>query len=222
MKAALYARVSTIDKDQNPEVQLVQLREFCQRMGWEIFHEYTDKASAVDYVHRVAWTDMMRAAAARRFDYLLVWDLTRAFRSSIHALNSLEMLQKYGVNFVCINHSDIRTDTPTGKAIFTILAAFAEMEREGIKERSQAGMDYAKKHGTKSGLPIGRPRAPFDFAKVCNALRLGKKSYTEASRILSEDSKNPVTAGFVFNRVKREAEARGISHEDLLKEIMRD
>lgn len=220
MKVALYARVSTIDKEQNPEVQLTQLREYCRLHDWEIYKEFVDQASAVDYLHRTAWAQMMKEAASRRFNYVLVFDITRAFRSSIHAHNSLEMLNGYNVHFRCFNQPELNTDTPYGKMLFAILAALAEMEREQIKERVTAGMDYAKEHGTKSGNAIGRPRAPLDFTNVCNALRVGKKSYTEAARILSQDLRKPLTAGFVFNRVKREAAARGIPHEDLLREIM--
>jgi DNA invertase Pin-like site-specific DNA recombinase len=222
MKVALYARVSTVDKEQNPEVQFKQLREYCQRMEWTVYKEYVDKASAVDYLHRTGWTQMMKEASTRQFDLLLVWRLSRAFRSRIQAHNSLETLQRYKVDFRSYAEPSIDTGTLGGKIIIDILAALAEAEREEIQENVIAGMAYAKEHGTKSGHPIGRPRAPVDFAKVCKALREGKKSYSEAARILSADVNKHLTPGFVFNRVKREAAVLGIPHGDLLAEIIKD
>ena len=61
MRVALYARVSTIDKDQNPETQMRLLREHAARLGWEVAGEYVDTVSAVDYSHRVAWRNVLAA-----------------------------------------------------------------------------------------------------------------------------------------------------------------
>ena len=85
MKAALYARVSTADKDQNTEVQLSKLRDYCHEMGWIVYREYVDEASAADFSGRVGWKHLMKDAALHKFDVLLVWEIDRAFRSVIHA-----------------------------------------------------------------------------------------------------------------------------------------
>jgi DNA invertase Pin-like site-specific DNA recombinase len=215
MKVALYARVSTVDKDQNPEVQLKQLREYCGRMDWEIYKEYVDQASAVDLLHRTAWTQLMKDASTRRFELVLVWRLSRAFRSRIHAHNSLEVLQRYKVDFRSYSEPSIDTGTMAGKIILDVLAALAEGEREEIRENVLAGMAYAKEHGTKSGLPVGRPRVDIGFTKVCKALRLAEFSYTEAAKALNKETGEKITPGFIYNRVKREADVRGVSMEEL-------
>ena len=59
MKVALYARVSTSDKDQDPETQLMPMRDFCAAQGWEVFDEYVDYASANDQTHRIRWRDLL-------------------------------------------------------------------------------------------------------------------------------------------------------------------
>ncbi len=73
MKVALYARVSTSDKDQNPETQLVPMREFVQPPSLVTFEEYVDYASATDLLHRVQWWQLLEDASKRRFDLLLGW-----------------------------------------------------------------------------------------------------------------------------------------------------
>jgi DNA invertase Pin-like site-specific DNA recombinase len=171
MKTALYARVSTIDKDQNPEVQLSKLREYCRVMGWEIFKEYVDHASAADLSGRRDWTLMMKNAAARRFQVLVVWKIDRAFRSVVHACSSLNILKGYGVSFHSYMEPAMDTTTPQGEFLFNILAAVAELERGTISQRSRAGQDYARLHGTKSGLPIGRRPLNIPSQTICERLR---------------------------------------------------
>ena len=79
MKIAIYARVSTSDKEQNPDTQLLPLRDFCSAQGWEVYREYADQASANDLGHRRAWREMLDDAAKRRFSSVLVFKLDRAF-----------------------------------------------------------------------------------------------------------------------------------------------
>jgi len=88
-------------------------------------------------------------------------------------------------------------------------------EKEEIRENVLAGMAYAKEHGTKSGLPVGRPRVDIGFTKVCKALRLAEFSYTEAAKALNKETGEKITPGFIYNRVKREADVRGVSMEEL-------
>ncbi len=81
MKLAIYARVSTSDKEQDPETQLLPLREFAEAQVWEIYRTYIDMAPATDLAHRYAWRELLEDASKRRFDLLLVWRMDRAFRS---------------------------------------------------------------------------------------------------------------------------------------------
>jgi DNA invertase Pin-like site-specific DNA recombinase len=220
MRAALYARVSTIDKDQNPEVQLVPLREYSSSMKWES-EDYVDKSPAADLEHRIAWTKMMKDASLHKFDVLLVWKLDRAFRSLIHAKNTIDMLRRYNIHFRSLNDPGMDTNTPNGELLFNILASFAQYEKDMIAQRVIAGMEYAKVHGTKSGVPIGRRRLDVDLQRLCKALLESKNgdgsaNFSAAGRKLGGES-----AGFVSQRLTREAQRRQISREDLLKEILK-
>jgi DNA invertase Pin-like site-specific DNA recombinase len=101
-------------------------------------------------------------ADARRgsFDVLLIWRFDRLSRSVTHFVQVVEELRRLGIELVSHEQS-FDTTTPMGKFTLTMFAALAELEREVIRERVQAGMDYARTHGTKSGKPIGRPAAVF-------------------------------------------------------------
>jgi DNA invertase Pin-like site-specific DNA recombinase len=96
MKVALYARVSTSDKDQNPETQLLPLREFVVAQDWSISREYLDQAPATDLLRRVQWRQLLDEASKRRFDLVLVWRMDRAFRSVLDAATTLERLRNWG------------------------------------------------------------------------------------------------------------------------------
>lgn len=90
MRVALYARVSTNDRDQDPETQLVALRDFAAAQGWEVAREYVDHAPANDPGHRTAWRELLDDAARRRFALVAVFKLDRAFRSVKHMHDTLD------------------------------------------------------------------------------------------------------------------------------------
>ncbi|MFQ5874642.1 MAG: recombinase family protein, partial [Dehalococcoidia bacterium] len=89
MKVAPYGRVSTSDKDQDPETQLIQLRDFCKAQGWEIYREYVDRAPANDLAQRAEWRRMLDDGVKRKFKVVLVFKLDRAFRSVKHMHDTL-------------------------------------------------------------------------------------------------------------------------------------
>jgi len=222
LKAALYARVSTTDKNQNPEVQLEVLREYCRQMGWDVYQEYVDYASAADLVGRKQWVALMKAASTRRFDILLVWKIDRAFRSVIQAVGSLKSLRAYHVGFRSYTESAIDTTTPYGEFMFNVLAAFAELEREQIRQRVNAGMQHAKAHGTKSGLPIGRKPLNIGLKNVSEALQShykalrgehsGRIKHLTVRRTAAELKVSP---GYVYQVVKQ----NGLSVDAILSEV---
>ncbi|SRR6266566_9491236 len=144
-------RVSTRDKDQDPELQLVPLREYARQHGWGAV-EYVDLAPAGDLRRRTAWRRLLGDAAHRRVDAILVWKLDRAFRSSMHAHAALADLDHHGVGFIAITQT-FDTTSPTGRLVFAILAAVAEMERDLIAERVKEGMRLAASKGVKLGRP---------------------------------------------------------------------
>ncbi len=96
-RVGIYARVSTSDKDQNVETQLLPLRDFAQAQGWEIRCEYIDYAPATDLAHRNQWRQLLDDASRRKLDLVLVWKMDRAFRSVLDAATTLERLRGWGV-----------------------------------------------------------------------------------------------------------------------------
>lgn len=153
MIVATYARVSTSDKNQNPESQLLALRDYWQAMGWEIFGEYVDQASASDLGHRTRWRDLQDDAAKKKFKGVLVFKLDRAFRSVKHVHDTLAAWELVGISFMSVREQ-FDTSTALGRLLLNLLASLAEFELEMIRERVKAGMDRARRQGIK----IGRPR----------------------------------------------------------------
>jgi len=157
IRAALYARVSTLkrgDKTQDPEIQLSQLREHAKQQGWTI-EEYVDRGVSGAKESRPELDRLMRDAQGKKFDVVLVWKFDRFARSVIHLHKALQSLRDLGIRFMSLTEA-ADTQTTSGRFMFTILGAVAEMERELIAERTKAGMNYVKANGTKSGVPVGR------------------------------------------------------------------
>ena len=173
MRAAIYTRCSMrgtskySDKrafDQNPEVQEAPLRAFIQARGWTLAKVYSDRESGRKS-SRPGLKELMNAARRREIDVILVWKFDRMSRSVSHFLEVVEELRTLGVDLV--SHSQaFDSTTPMGKFTLTMFAALGELEVEIIKERVLAGLDYARKHGTKSGRAIGRPRRVFSRDQV--------------------------------------------------------
>jgi len=182
---ALYARVSTRDKNQDPEMQLEPMRQYCRARGWE-FTEYVDHASAADMAGRKAWAALLKATSRRQADHVFAWALDRPFRSVLHCLRTLEDWQHHGVGFACLTQAGIDTTSATGRLMLTILAAVAEFERGLIAERVKEGMANAKRKGTHLGRPTAaeRPHVRRHLAAVAAELARGGISKREAARRL--------------------------------------
>lgn len=151
MKTALYARVSTDDKNQDPETQLLAVREFCERAGWEIVQEYVDRARAKDYAKRRSWQQLLKDGRMRKFQVVLVFRLDRAFRSVRECLNCLQDWQDRGISFRSLQQESIDTTTGQGRFVLQIMAAVAELESSIISDRVAAGMHRAAMQGKKLG-----------------------------------------------------------------------
>lgn len=158
-RVAIYARVSTL-KDQNPEMQLRELREFAGHRGWEIVDLYTDRASG-SKDSRPELNRMMADAHQCRFDAVLVWKIDRFGRSLKHLVNAIADLSAYNVAFVSLR-DNIDLSTPAGRLMFQIIGAMAEFERSLIQERVRAGLRNARAKGKK----LGRPTANVDGTQV--------------------------------------------------------
>src|SRR5258706_16316692 len=150
MRAALYARVSTSDKGQDPEVQLRELREYCQRRGFTITGEYVDIGVSGSKDSRPQLNRLLAAAHRRQCDAVLVWKLDRFGRSLKHLVNALAEFESLGVAFISLKES-LDLTTPAGRLMFGVIAAMAEFERDLIRERVKAGIAYRR----SKGLPCG-------------------------------------------------------------------
>jgi DNA invertase Pin-like site-specific DNA recombinase len=157
VKAAIYARVSTIS-NQEVENQLVQLRDFATSQNWTIAAEYIDHDSGVKAA-RSEFKRLFDDATKRKFDVVLFWALDRFTREgSLETLRYLDQLSSYGVGFRSFTESYLDSCGMFRDAIIAILGAIAKQERTRIRERVEAGLSRARTHGTRSGNPIGRPR----------------------------------------------------------------
>src|SRR5260221_4627613 len=154
MKAAIYARVSTVD--QEPENQLHELRRYVEARGWTAV-EYVDKGVSGATDRRPALDRLLADARRRRFDVVVCWRLDRLGRNLKHLITLLEELQALGVAFVSLAEG-IDATTPAGRLQMQILGAIAEFERGRIVERVRAGLARAKAQGQR----LGRPRRRID------------------------------------------------------------
>lgn len=155
-RAVLYARVSTTD--QNCEMQVRELREYAVRRGWAMAGEYVDTGWSGAKVSRPELDHLMRDARQRRFDCVMVWKLDRWGRSLVQSLQSVQELASLGIRFLAITQNiDTDQSNPMSRFMLHIFGAFAEFEREIIRERTLAGVRQAK----AKGKAIGRPRRVF-------------------------------------------------------------
>jgi DNA invertase Pin-like site-specific DNA recombinase len=176
-RAAVYARVSTLNNGQSPEMQLRELAEYCSRRGWTVT-EYVDLGISGAKEKRPELDRMMADAHHRRFDAIVVWKFDRFARSVSHLLRALETFQVLGIEFVSLSEQ-LDTSTPTGKMVFTVLAAVAELERSLIVERVRAGLRNARAKGKR----LGRPRKSVDVEKIARLRSEGLSWRAVAARL---------------------------------------
>ena len=177
LRAAIYARVST-NNGQDPTVQTRELEEYCARRGWKVAGQYIDVGISGAKEKRPELSRLMADAHRRKFDAVIVWKFDRFARSVSHLLRALETFKALGIEFVSLSEQ-VDTSTPTGKMVFTVLGAVAELERSLIAERVRAGLRNARAKGKK----LGRPRVAVDAARVAR-LRAQGASRREISREL--------------------------------------
>lgn len=201
VRAALYARCSTHDKGQDPELQLAPLREYCQRRGFSIAGEYVDNGVSGTKNRRPQLDRLLDAARKREIDLIVVWKLDRFGRSLKQLVVALEELSSLGVGFISFQ-DNLDLTTAQGRLMFHIIGAMAEFERELIRERVKAGLENAKRKGKRLGRkptpPIDRDKITILFEKDSSlsvrkiASRLGMSSGF-VGRILKEHRTNMVS-----------------------------
>jgi DNA invertase Pin-like site-specific DNA recombinase len=155
MRVALYARVST--EGQDPEVQLSALRAHVTNRGWDIVEEFVDHGYSGAKERRPALDRLLEDAWAGKFQTVLVWRFDRFARSVKHLITALERFRSLKIDFVSLQEQ-FDTSTPIGQAMFTIIGAMAQLERDIIRERVKAGLERARTRGVR----LGRPSAQAD------------------------------------------------------------
>ena len=196
IRAAIYARVSTAAKlkkatseqiaeddagkfEQRPEIQIEALTALATQRGWTVAKVYQDRASGAKE-KRSGLQALTTDARRGHFDIVIVWRFDRFARSARQLVLALEEFRALNIDFV--SHQEaLDTSTPMGKAMFTIIAAMAELERSIIRERVIAGQDYARAHGTKSGKGIARPKVVCRRDHIVE-MRLSGSSWRQISK----------------------------------------
>lgn len=156
MKAALYLRVSTRDKGQTTDNQLAQLRAWCEHKGHDIVEVYRDEESGrKGRAERRGFDRMFTDARRGRFGLVVFWALDRFSREgTAQTIHYLRTLDEYGVRFHSHTEEYLATDNELVRdLLLTILSHFARLESERLSERTKAGMERARRQGTKLGRP---------------------------------------------------------------------
>jgi DNA invertase Pin-like site-specific DNA recombinase len=193
LRVAIYARVSTDNKGQDPLNQLLQLREFVSKQdGWVVTKEYIDHSTGKNG-DRDGFRAMRDDASHHRFDLLLFWSLDRLSREgAFQTLQYLKSLSDHGIKFKSYTEQYLDTLGIFGDAIVAILATLAKQFSIQLSEKTKAGMAKAKAKGAK----FGRPKVAFDVAKA-KRLRKSGASFRAIA------AKTGVSPAYVYQRIGR-------------------
>ena len=165
MKVAIYVRVSKID--QNPENQRIQLESYARRMGWD--YEIFEEKESTRKSRPVQW-ELYNRLLRKEFDGLLIWKFDRWARSTRELIEHMENFMERDIGFFSyMENLDLKSSM--GRAMFTIISAFAQLERDIIRERTMAGLERARAQSKKLGRPLQsgkvyRRPALMDVAKL--------------------------------------------------------
>src|SRR6516225_11591429 len=173
MRIAIYARVSTDDKGQDPENQLRQLRQWCASDDHELVHEYVDHESGRKGTKdRKQFAALFEDAHKRKFDCVLFWALDRFTREGmVPTIMHLQQLASYGVSFHSYTEPHLATDNELLRNILlAVMSSLAKVESQKIGERTRAGIARARAQGKRIGRPALSPTVRQKIAK-----QLGKR-----------------------------------------------
>jgi DNA invertase Pin-like site-specific DNA recombinase len=159
MRIGIYARVST--KDQSCELQVRDLRAYCTARGFDLVREYVDVGQSGAKDSRPELNKLMDDARKRQFDAVVCWRFDRFARSTKHLLSALEEFRSLGIQFISYQEN-IDTSSALGQALFTIVSAVAQLERDLIRERVSAGIRNARANGKR----LGRPKSAVDREEI--------------------------------------------------------
>lgn len=152
--AALYCRVSTVDRGQDIGLQVDELRQLAAQRGLEVVAEYLDDGISGTRDDRPALKEMLAAPQAGKFSVLLVWRLDRLGRGGLpQLLRILDDLAAWGVGFASAREPGMDSISSTGRLLLQLLAVFSSYEVSCIQDRVRAGVARAQAAGTHCGRP---------------------------------------------------------------------
>ena len=191
-KVGIYTRVSTLD--QTIDNQLIELRDYCSKMGWEVVKEYADEglSGTLSRDKRPALNSLIKDAYRKRFDLVVCWDISRIGRSMKELILFLSDMKDRDIG-ICSVRQGFDTSTSMGEIMFQFVGILSSWEREMIRERTLAGLERAR----REGKTLGRRKVTNDTmtAKIIE-LRSAKKSIREIA------SEVGVSVGTVSNTLK--------------------
>ena len=171
-RVVIYARVSTLD--QTVDNQLIELRDHCSKMGWEIVKEYVDEglSGTLSREKRPSFNEMIKDGYRKKFELVVCWDISRLGRSMKELIMFLSDMKDRDIG-ICSVRQGFDTSTTMGEMMFQFVGILSSWEREMIRERTLAGLDRAK----KEGKTLGRRKVTNDriTAQIIE-LRSAKKS----------------------------------------------
>jgi DNA invertase Pin-like site-specific DNA recombinase len=159
MKVAIYSRVSTHDQDE--QLQIPRLRDFCSRLEYEIFREYTDEASGKN-ANRPGWKALLSDARRGEFSAVIVTKLDRVMRSLTQLLDVLQDFEKRRISIITLDQGIIDMGSANSRLQIAIIAMVAEWEREIISERTKEALQAKK----AKGVVLGRPSSDFSVHRA--------------------------------------------------------
>jgi len=196
MKVAIYARVSTANNGQSVEMQLRDLRQLAQQRGFEIVAEFCDEGASGAKDSRPQLDRMLADAKRGKFRAILIWRLDRLGRSLQHLVRLFEDFRAWNVALISFGEG-LDFSTSMGKLFYQLSGAFAEFEKDTIRERVKAGLRNAKAKGKQLGRPrvtvdatrIGRLRSQgLSWARIATQLGVGEGT---VYRLAHASAKNP-------------------------------
>lgn len=192
-RAIIYARVST--REQNPDMQLIDLRDYANARKFSVVKEYVDIASGKKD-DRKNYQKMLDDVRKRKADVVLVWKFDRFARSTKELIVALDEFNQLGVDFISYKEN-IDTNSPAGRVLFTMISAFSSFEADIIKERVKAGLEKAKLKGIRLGRPsidesvIKRVKElnqqGYDYKYISSAVGISIPKYYQIRRLLNSN-----------------------------------
>ena len=179
MRVAIYARVSTRDKGQDPENQVHQLRAFAEQHG-TLYKVFTEEASG-GKPFRTEFKQLLMEAYQKKFDLVVFWRLDRFSREgALPTLKYLKELRDHGVNYKSFTEPYLDSLGPFGDVIVSMLATIAAQDLIKISENTKASL--AKKKA--AGMRLGAPMKSAAVIAQAQSLKLAGKSNGTIARIL--------------------------------------